>query len=55
MVKNLPANAEDMGSIPDPGRSHMPGSISARAPQLLKPAHLESVLRNEKPAHHKEE
>ena len=24
VVKNLPANAGDMGSIPDPGRSHMP-------------------------------
>ena len=24
VVKNLPANAGDMGSISDPGRSHMP-------------------------------
>ena len=24
MVKNLPANAGDMGSVPGPGRSHMP-------------------------------
>ena len=24
MVKNLPANAGDMGSIPDLGRFHMP-------------------------------
>ena len=24
MVKNPPANADDMGSIPDLGRSHMP-------------------------------
>ena len=24
VVKNLPANARDTGSIPDPGRSHMP-------------------------------
>ena len=23
VVNNLPANAEDMGSIPNPGRSHM--------------------------------
>ena len=23
VVKNLPANARDMGSVPDPGRSHM--------------------------------
>ena len=25
--KNLPANAGDTGSIPGPGRSHMPWSI----------------------------
>ena len=24
MVKNLPCNARDTGSIPGPGRSHMP-------------------------------
>ena len=24
LVKNLPVNAEDMSSTPDPGRSHMP-------------------------------
>ena len=35
MVKNSPANAEDTGSIPDPGRSHLLWSNSARAPQLL--------------------
>ena len=32
---NLPANAGDMGSIPGPGRSHMPQSNKARVPQLL--------------------
>ena len=26
MVENPPANAGDMGSIPGPGRSHMPQS-----------------------------
>ena len=26
VVKNLPANAGDMGSSPGPGRSHMPRS-----------------------------
>ena len=26
VVKNPPANAENMGSIPDPRRSHMPRS-----------------------------
>ena len=73
MVKNLPASAGDTGSSPSPGRSHMPRSNYARAPQLLslhsrarepqllKPAHLEPVLRNkrshcnEKPAQHNEE
>ena len=35
VVKNPPANAGDTGSIPGPGRSHMPRSKKARAPQLL--------------------
>ena len=35
MVKNPPDNARDMGLSPGPGRSHMPGSNYARAPQLL--------------------
>ena len=35
MVESLPANAGDTGSSPDPGRSHMPWSNSAREPQLL--------------------
>ena len=35
VIKNLPANAGDTGSIPRPGRSHVPWSNSARAPQLL--------------------
>ena len=34
-VKNLPANAGDMGSRPGQGRSHMPQNNLARAPQLL--------------------
>ena len=33
--KNLPANAGDAGSIPDPGRSHMPRSSWVQAPHLL--------------------
>ena len=44
VVKNLPANAGNTGSIPCPGRFHMPWGNSAGAPQLLKPvgprAHL---------------
>ena len=35
MVKNPPANAGGMGSSPGLGRSHMPGSNEAHAPQLL--------------------
>ena len=73
VVKNPPANAGDTGSSPGPGRFHMPRSNWARAPQLLslcsrahapqllKPAHLEPVLHNnrshpnEKPARCNEE
>ena len=56
VVKNLRANAGDMGSIPGPGRSHTPTGNEACVPQLLKPVSLEPVLRNkgthgsEKPA-----
>ena len=35
VVKNPPANAGDTGSSPGLGRSHMPRSNEARAPQLL--------------------
>ena len=35
MVENLPANAEDTGSSPGLGRSHMPWSSWAREPRLL--------------------
>ena len=31
----LPAQVEDMGSVPGPGRSHMPWSSKARVPRLL--------------------
>ena len=61
VVKNPPANAGDTGLIPGPGRSHMPRSTEVRAPQLLKPAHLEPLLcnkrshRKEKPTHCSEE
>ena len=36
VVKNPPANAEDWGLIPGPGRSHMPWSNETCAPQLLR-------------------
>ena len=35
MVKNLPASAEDMGSIPGLGGPHMPQRNWAHEPQLL--------------------
>ena len=35
VVKNPPANAGGTGLSPGPGRSHMPRSNEARAPQLL--------------------
>ena len=35
VVESSPANAGDTGSIPGPGRSHMPRSNSACVPQLL--------------------
>ena len=35
VVKNLPANAGDTGSIPSPGRSHILWNNWAHAPQLL--------------------
>ena len=34
VVKNPPADTGDMGSSPGPGRSHMPQSNYAHAPQL---------------------
>ena len=38
MVKNLAANTGDTGSIPGPGRFHMPRSNWAHALQLLSPS-----------------
>ena len=35
VVKTLPSNARDTGSIPGPGKSHMTQSNQARAAQLL--------------------
>ena len=60
VVKNLPATARDMGSIPGPGKSHKPQNNKAGAPQLLslcsgdqepqllKSVHLEPVLYNKR-------
>ena len=60
VVKNPPVNAGDTGSSPGSGRSHMPQSnyahapqllslrSRAREPQLLKPMRLEPVLRSKR-------
>ena len=40
VLKNLPANAGDTGSIPGPGRFHTWWSNQARAPPLLSPRAL---------------
>ena len=53
VVKNLPANTGDTGSIPGPGRSYMLQGNWACAPQLLSPRTLESVLLNKR-SHHNE-
>ena len=61
VFKNTPANAGDMGSIPGPGRSHMPQSNEACAPRVLKRAQPEAgAPQQEKPPqweakHHSEE
>ena len=60
VIKNAPAKEGDTGSSPGPGRSHVPRSNKAHAPQLLslhsrahepqllKPACLEPVLGNKR-------
>ena len=37
VVKNPPADAGDTGSIPDPGRSHVPWSTSRTEPVIQGP------------------
>ena len=56
MDRSLPVSAGDMGSIPVPGRFHMPRATKAPVPQLLKPVHLEpralqQKSTREKPVH----
>ena len=48
MDRNPPANARDMGLIPDPERFHMPWSNEDQAPHLLKPVHLKPMLSNKR-------
>ena len=49
VVKNLPANAGDMGSIPGPGRFRMSGSNYTWVPQLLSLGSTAQVLQLLKP------
>ena len=53
VVKNPPANAGVVGSVPGSGRSHMPRSNEACIPPLLKPVLCNKRSHcNEKPKHH---
>ena len=52
MVKNLPANAGDMGLTPGPRRPHMSYGNEAHVPQLPK-LHLEPMLCSKR-SHHSE-
>ena len=47
MVKHLPVNGGDMGSIPGLGRSHMLYNNKAHVPQLLRSHTLEIVYTRE--------
>ena len=50
VVKNQPASAGDMGSIPGPGRPHLSQGNQALKLQLLKPVHSRAhALQREKP------
>ena len=49
MVKSLPANAGDMGSIPGLGRFHMTQGNQAHVPQLLSLHSRACALQQAKP------
>ena len=52
VVKNLPANARDVGSIPILGGFHKLGSTLAHMPQLPRPMHPRAhVPKQEEPLH----
>ena len=57
VLKNLPANAEDMGSIPGPGRPHVPGGQLSLCPTPTEPACFTTKAPSSqwKPTHHNEE
>ena len=48
VVKNLPPNAGDAGSIPGPGSFHMPQGNKAHVPQILRLTCLKPMLCNER-------
>ena len=48
MVKNSPVSAGDTGSIPGPGRFHMPQGNEIHALQLVSLRALESMLRSKR-------
>ena len=48
MVRNLPANAGDVGLIPDPGKSHMLWGSWAHMPQLRNLSSRACALQKEK-------
>ena len=51
MIKNPPANEGNTGSIPGPGRSHMPQSDQVCEPQLLNLSSRAVDLQLLKPTH----
>ena len=53
LVKNPPANAGDMGSIPSPGRSRCHGATKPVHHSYWRPNTLEPVLQNKR-SHHNE-
>ena len=50
-VKKTPANAEEMNSTPDLGRSHVPLRSKSCTPQQSSPCALEPVLHNRRNPH----
>ena len=53
VVKSLPANTGDMGSIPGLGRFHMTQGNQARVPQLPSPHSRVCALQRERPLQRK--
>ena len=50
LVKNLPPNGGDIGSIPSPGKPHMHRTATACVPQLLSQCSRDCKLQLLKPA-----